>query len=461
MALYLGIDIGTTSIASVIINKSDSSVQSVDFSPHNAYIKNENGIAEQDVDSILSVVDQLVNCHPINLIQQVKEIGVAGQMHGILLWNKKTKKHSNLITWQDRRASTQGIIDQFQKQKNCSGLRDGFGFTSLATIYYNQKNNTNDDTFNLVKNDYNCCGTIMDYLVWLYTGSPDKSVIDYTNAASWGLFDISSNEWDLDAIKNLGIDHNILPKILKTGSRAGELCPEYRKRYQMNKTNNEISVKCALGDNQSSIVATGKKFDEELYITFGTGTQLSIVINKDKATKMIKSQKYELRPFPFDKLLVVTAPLSGGKSWELLKDLAKDLFKNFDVLSDYSDGRIYDKLDTIALEELDSPNLPHVLPHFQGERWDPTSRCTISNIDLYNFTIGKIAAGLLIGMANNLKENIPAECFENRKVIIGNGTFIRKSQALRKAIEKVFGLPLKLSSSTEESASGAAILSID
>ena len=44
-----------------------------------------------------------------------------------------------------------------------------------------------------------------------------------------------------------------------------------------------------------------------------------------------KSLKYELRPFPFDKVLIVTAPLSGGKSWELLKNMAKDLFKKFDV----------------------------------------------------------------------------------------------------------------------------------
>lgn len=461
MSLYLGIDIGTTSIATAIIDKSDLSVKSVNFSPHNAYIKNENGIAEQDVNTIISIVDQLVNCHPLDLIHNIKGIGVAGQMHGILLWNKALMTHSNLITWQDRRASTQGILEEFQKKKNCSYLRDGFGLTSLATIYYNQKENKNDDIFNITKYNYDNCGTIMDYLVWLYTGCPDKSVIDYTNAASWGLFDIMTDEWDSEAIKDLGINLDILPKVLKPGSKAGELCSQYREKYQMNSASSPILVKCALGDNQSSVVATGRKFDEELYITFGTGTQLSIVINKEESANMIKSPKYELRPFPFGKLLVVAAPLSGGKSWELLKDLARDLFKNFDVLSDFSDGRIYEKLDKMALSELDSEDLPQVLPHFQGERWDPNSRCTISNIDLYNFKIGKIAAGLLIGMANNLKENIPAKCFENRHVIIGNGTFIRKSEALRKAIEKVFGLPVVLLSITEESATGAAILAME
>lgn len=59
-------------------------------------------------------------------------------MHGILLWNKSTKKHSNLITWQDERASVQKILEKFQSIENCSSLRDGFGLTSLASIFYNQ-----------------------------------------------------------------------------------------------------------------------------------------------------------------------------------------------------------------------------------------------------------------------------------------------------------------------------------
>ena len=456
MSLYLGIDIGTTTVATVIIEKPNLSVRSVFMSPHNAYIKNENGIAEQNVNAILTIVDQLIKKHPIDLIKKVKGIGIAGQMHGILLWNKSTKKHSNLITWQDERASVQKILEKFQNIENCSGLRDGFGLTSLASIFYNQKNNMNDDLFNLDINHYDCCGTIMDYLVWIYIGSPNQSFIDYTNAASWGLYDISTNQWDFKAIKNLGIDINILPTIVKTGSKVGELCHEYATKYQIN---SPIPVKCAIGDNQSTIIATSKNYDDEIYITFGTGTQLSIVVNKDVTNIVEKSPKYELRPFPYDKLLVVTAPLSGGKSWELLKDMTKDLFKKFDI--NFTDLQIYDKLDEMAIKELNSADLPQVHPHFQGERWDPSLSCTINNINLYNFSIGKIAAGLLIGLANNIKGNIPLKYFENRHIIIGNGTFFKKSKALQKAIEKVFKLPIKFTNTTEESAMGAAILSMD
>lgn len=461
MALYLGIDIGTTSIASVIIDKSDLSTKSVYSTIPNSYIRNEEGFAEQDVNTILLTIDHLMSQHPANLLHQVKGIGVTGQMHGILLWNKTTKVHSNLITWQDMRASTQGILTELQKKPNCSGLRDGFGFTSLATLYYNQQNNikhNEDEIFDIQKNNYNCCGTIMDYLVWMLTGCPEECFIDYTNAASWGLFDISKNEWDREAVKSLGIDYNILPKVRKPGSVAGELCSEYREKYHIDSTQSSIFVKCAIGDNQASVVATGKKYNEEIYVTFGTGTQLSIVIDKEQSTKMEEPIKYELRPFPFDKLLIVTAPLSGGHTWVLLKNMTKDLLKKFDTFSDFSDSQVFDKLDELALAEINSVDLPQVLPHFSGERWDPYCRGSIYNLTPYNFTIEKIAAATLIGMALNLKDNIPIQCFENHNVIVGNGTFIRKSEALRKAIEKVFGLPLVMTNIAEEAATGAAVL---
>lgn len=43
----------------------------------------------------------------------------------------------------------------------------------------------------------------------------------------------------------------------------------------------QIIVKCAICDNQSTIIATGKNFDEEIYIFFETGTQLSIKKNQN------------------------------------------------------------------------------------------------------------------------------------------------------------------------------------
>jgi sugar (pentulose or hexulose) kinase len=44
-----------------------------------------------------------------------------------------------------------------------------------------------------------------------------QDVIDETNAASWGLFDLKKDNWDREALKRLKIREEILPKILKSG----------------------------------------------------------------------------------------------------------------------------------------------------------------------------------------------------------------------------------------------------
>ena len=68
--------------------------------------------------------------------------------------------------------------------------------------------------------EYTHASTIMDYFVYRFTG---EHVIDETNAASWGLFDLKKGDWDREALKRLKIREEILPKILKSGSIAGEL----------------------------------------------------------------------------------------------------------------------------------------------------------------------------------------------------------------------------------------------
>lgn len=434
----LGIDIGTTSIATVIINK-DLSILSTFSLNHNASIPSMDGISEQNPDILLFVIQTLINNHPIELLQKVQTISVTGQMHGVILWNTETKEHTNLITWQDQRASHNNLLKSIQQHPGCLELRDGFGFTTLSVLF---------KCMSMEK--YNACGTIMDYLIWMMTG---KLLIDQSNASSWGLYDIDLNEWNKNAIQSLGINLNILPKISRTGSDAGLLNNEFEQLYHMNK----VVVKCSIGDNQASVLAAGRNFENEVYITFGTGCQISIVLDKSESLKLQHTPTFELRPFLRDKLLVVSAPLCGGKSWEILKDMAKDMIMQF-TNQDLSDDEIYHRLNKMAFNEIDSSDLPSIAPHFLKERWDMNSKASITGLTQSNFTISKIAAALLIGMALNLKHNLPKKCFEKRNCIIANGNAIKKNKSLCKAIEKVFQMPVKLADSIEDAAMGAAIL---
>ena len=53
-------------------------------------------------------------------LNNVRHIGISGQMHGVLFWNDDKdesgyNRHSNLITWMDQRCNADGFIESLPK----------------------------------------------------------------------------------------------------------------------------------------------------------------------------------------------------------------------------------------------------------------------------------------------------------------------------------------------------------
>ena len=421
--MYLGIDVGTTSTAAVIYDSKTLKPVHIKSEIHNAGTILPNGHAEQSVLLHEKAFKLVISSLPKELLSQIKGIGITGQMHGVLFFNEKTQ--SPLYTWQDKREG----IEKIQKIEGCSKLRDGFGFSTMALVDNKQ---------------YTHASTIMDYFVYKMTGN---HVIDETNAASWGLFNLEKKDWDRDCLKRLGIREEILPKILKSGSIVGEL-----KNPEEFGLINKCNILVSIGDNQASIIGCQGK-EGSVYISIGTSAQISIIYNNLVNCNI---PSFEVRPFINNKFLLVAAILCGGESFKFLKTHIKNMSEIFG--NKISDEDVFKKIDDEGLKELNNDNLPIIKPTFLGERWDINSRGEMSNINLTNFTFGKISAALSIGLANHLKECIPTEYYKDKNEILGNGNSLTKSKTLQKAIEKVFQKKLVVQEGQEEAALGAAIL---
>ena len=421
--MYLGIDIGTTSTAAVIYDSKTLKPIHIKSKVHNAGSIQPNGHAEQSVSVHESTLKKVISELPEELLKEIKGIGITGQMHGVLFFNDK--KESPLYTWQDKREG----LEKIQKIEGCSKLKDGFGFTTMA----------------LVDNkEYTHASTIMDYFVYKMTG---QHVIDETNAASWGLFNLQTGDWDREALKRLGIRQEILPKILKSGSIAGEL---------INPEEFNLKTKCkvlvSIGDNQASIIGCRGK-EGSVYISIGTSAQVSMIYDQYVQSNF---NTFEVRPFVDNKFLLVAAILCGGDSFKFLKAHIINMSEMFG--NKISDEEVYKKIDEEGLKELNGENLPIIIPTFLGERWDVDARGEMKNINLTNFTFGKISAALSLGLANHLKDCIPSEFYKGKDEILGNGNSLTRSQTLQKAIEKVFEKKLVINEGQEEAAVGSAIL---
>jgi sugar (pentulose or hexulose) kinase len=103
--LVIGLDIGTSSLKLIVLNLKTNNVelelkQSTESSKI-AFTKPDCvNFNEQNVDIIVELVKLLFDKIPINYLDRMRGIQLCGQMHGILLWNRNTLEHTNLITWQ-------------------------------------------------------------------------------------------------------------------------------------------------------------------------------------------------------------------------------------------------------------------------------------------------------------------------------------------------------------------------
>src|SRR5699024_6702912 len=107
--LLLGLDIGTSSIkASVIDEEKQQVVVSASFPEKEAKINvTQAGWAEQDPEKWWEYVQKaILKCHATKKYnsKDITAIGIAYQMHGLVLVDENQKVLRNAITWCDSRA---------------------------------------------------------------------------------------------------------------------------------------------------------------------------------------------------------------------------------------------------------------------------------------------------------------------------------------------------------------------
>ena len=129
MKTALGIDLGTTKAAAVLLDEAGT-LLGVANAAHHADIPSVPGGAEQDPAKILEAVARIIAALPQDQLGRISCIGVTGQMHSVLLGNGNTV--SPLVTWQDHRCGAERL-KRFQTETGLP-LREGFGGTTLARL---------------------------------------------------------------------------------------------------------------------------------------------------------------------------------------------------------------------------------------------------------------------------------------------------------------------------------------
>lgn len=422
--ITLGLDIGTTTISAVVVEK--GVVLKALTKPHNSFLENGPDFQRaQDVqvlkDIALELVAQLTAEYP------VERIGITGQQHGILYLDKDGRVLSPLYTWQDGRGNEpleNGSYASVLSARTGYAVASGYG---LVTHWYNLQKG-------LVPEGAAVLCTIQDYLAMVLC-SLSRPVTEPSDAQSLGFFDLERDDFDREALEKLGIDPAILPTVV-------------RKAF-VGKTAAGIPVAVPIGDNPASFLGTTGGRDAVL-VNVGTGSQISVWTESPQTLPGL-----EMRPYPLGGFLQVGAALCGGRAWAMTERFFSDAL--FALTGQRRE--VYGALDRL-LENTPKTNLPRVETTFDGTRADPAKRGSVTGLSRENFTPGALAWGVLQGMTDELYRLYAGYLRSGltpKKLLMGSGNGLRKNRHLRLVTEETFGMPLAMSSQNEEAALGAAM----
>ena len=271
---------------------------------------------EQDVGRIMVAIDHAfenLRHRSSRYLLETRSVSITGQMHGVVCWDStKPQIRSRLITWEDKRCDRKFLQDI----KSITGydVHSGMGIATLAWLQRHKSNEFRK---------YDRAGTAMDYFASIIVDlSSDKMpCMDFTNAASWGCFDIKRNEFDSRATSMLDLDY-LLPNLRPSGSFLGSLCKHWASRTGVPM---ETPVGVAMGDCACVVQGTLDSPERDICVTFGTSSQIALVIPRNEGLNSSFDSQTELRPYFEADFMLVGASLNGGNVLEETARGTKDV----------------------------------------------------------------------------------------------------------------------------------------
>lgn len=451
--LLLGIDIGTTSVKTVLVDGTTGELIKSQSRETQA-TKNTTvpGGNEQDVSKILTALQFCLSTLPKEKLLNVHKIGIAGQMHGIVLWKSgaswsrnsygrfelSSNNVSSLYTWQDTRAGPD-FLSSLPRPDSHLGLSTGYGCVTLLWLKENQGS---------CLENYDCAGTVQDMVVSMLTDSK-RPVTSTHNAASWGYYNAVSKQWNSDILKQQGLKEELLPDVKEAGEEAGKLCCNW---YEIPE-NTPVGV--AMGDLQCSIRARlSKRSDAVLNIS--TSAQLAFEMH-DGFEPSVKKEELtstvDYLPYFGSRYVAVAASLSGGNVMAAFVRTLQQWTHELGVSVPQA------KIWTTLLSQTPRETDLSVVPTLFGERHSPSVRAKVDNITVDNTSLASVFSAICKGVVCNLHSMMPRHVLLAAAVkrIVGSGSVLARNHLVRQYVEGIFQLPLVISSDTQaDAAVGAA-----
>lgn len=249
MRYVIGVDIGTSGTKTVLFDEKGTSIESylVEYPMFQPKI----GWAEQDPEdwwnATYTSIKEVITNSGINP-EDIKGVGLSGQMHGLVLLDNENKVLRNSIIWCDQRtvAEAADLTEKIGHERlvEITGNPALTGFTA-AKILWVQKNEPEI---------YAKTAKILlpkDYIRFKLTGEFATEVSD---ASGMQLMDIKNRCWSDEILEKLDIDKNLLGKMYESCEVTGTV---HKEAAALSNLSEGTIVVGGAGDQAAGAVGNG------------------------------------------------------------------------------------------------------------------------------------------------------------------------------------------------------------
>ncbi|MBU9712970.1 xylulokinase [Evansella tamaricis] len=275
MKYVVGVDLGTSAVKVILMNKDGEVVNEV--SKAYPLITEKSGYSEQEprewvektTDALKDLVQQFTG-----EISDIEGISFSGQMHGLVLLDENNEVLRNAILWNDTRTTEQcrQIYDLVGEEKLLEITKNPAleGFTLPKILWVKQYEPDvlgKASVFMLPK----------DYLRYKMTGQIHS---EYSDAAGTLLLNVAEKKWSEEICGLVGIDSRLCPPLLESHGLAGTITSDFASETGLAET---TKVFAGGADNACGAIGSGILQDGKSMCSIGTsGVVLSYEETKDR-----------------------------------------------------------------------------------------------------------------------------------------------------------------------------------
>jgi xylulokinase len=267
--MYLGIDLGTSAVKTILVDREQRVVASRSRSL--AVASPSPGHSEQDptqwIDATFATLDALKADHPSELAA-VDGIGLSGQMHGATLLDASFKPLRPCILWNDGRSAAEcSLLEQrWPALRATTGNKAMPGFTAPKLLWVAEHEPEIFAATKLVL-------LPKAYLRLVLTG---EAVEDVSDASGSLWLDVARRDWSDEGLSATGLSRSQMPPLVEGCAPAARLRDELALRWGMTK---RPMIAGGAGDNPAGAIGIGAIHPGSAFVSLGTSGALLVPTN--------------------------------------------------------------------------------------------------------------------------------------------------------------------------------------